>query len=84
MVYAVLGKPITNGEIPFYCNEFFYSCLRAWHLTKMWGLANGAIGWANESQEYIDAITTLESESNRMEQEEMEAANKKATSKTKG
>lgn len=57
-----------------YLDEFFWSCLHAWNMTKMWGLANGtATGWNNEPIEYIDAITILESESNKCDQEEMEA-----------
>jgi len=47
----------------------------------MWGNANGGIGWANEASEYVDAISVLESESNKMEQEEMEARMAKAKAK---
>ena len=39
----------------------------------MWGLANGNIGWANEPSDYIEAITIIESESNKIQQEEMDA-----------
>lgn len=60
-------------------NEEFYTALRAWHLTKTWGLANGNVGWANEDADYIEAISAIENEQNAMENEEMD----KATSKNK-
>lgn len=50
--------------------------MEAWQLTKVWGLANGNIGWANEPRSYIEAITILESESNKVQIEEMEAKRK--------
>jgi len=43
-------------------------------MTKMWGLANGNIGWANEPSDYIEAITIIESVSNQIQQEEMDAS----------
>jgi hypothetical protein len=73
------GKAITAREIPNYCNEYFYSVMEKYQFTKYWGLANGN-GWANEPFEYLDAITAIESEDNRIQAEEMEKNNpKKAT-----
>lgn len=54
----------------------FYSALRYWQYTKLWGLAHGGEGWANEPIPYIDAITALESESNSIENEEMDKKTK--------
>jgi hypothetical protein len=71
-VYAACGVPIKNKEIPEYVNDTFYSALEHWYKTKLWGLANGGIGWANEPIGYIDAITLLEAEKNAIENEEME------------
>lgn len=84
VVTAAAGVAIKNGEIPMYLNEFFFSCLNAWNLTKMWGNANGNIGWANEPSEYIEAISILESESNKIDQEEMEARMAKIKQGNKG
>lgn len=64
-------------QVKDYVNEDFYSALQAWQLTKMWGLANGNVGWANEPIEYIDSISILESEQNAMEAEEMGTATSK-------
>lgn len=58
-------------EVKEYCNEYFFSCLDRWILTKMWGLAHGG-GWADEPLEYILAISILESEQNKMEKEDMD------------
>jgi hypothetical protein len=82
IVFAACGIPIKNKEIPFYVNETFYSALERWYTTKLWGLANGYIGWANEPSDYIDAITTIESEKNAVEVEEMEKKMKPKTEST--
>lgn len=50
--------------------------MEKWALTKMWGLPNGC-GWANEPSEFIDAITALESEQNKMEKEQMDKMKEK-------
>lgn len=68
---VVDGESIREKDIPLYVNEFFYSAIERWALTKMWGLAHNK-GWADEPVEYINAITVLENEQNKMEQEEME------------
>jgi hypothetical protein len=64
-------------EVENYVNDTFYYALQYWQLTKMWGMANGSTGWANEPIEYIDAITALESEQNAIEAEEMEKIHSK-------
>lgn len=71
IVTAACGIPIKNRDIPKYVNEVFWSALERWYYTKLWGLANGN-GWANEPVDYIEAITTIESEKNAIEIEEME------------
>jgi hypothetical protein len=63
-------------------NEEFYTALRAWHLTKTWGLANGNVGWANEDADYIEAISAIDNEQNAMENEAMENATSKNKMKT--
>jgi hypothetical protein len=57
--------------------------MEKWQLTKMWGLANGAVGWANEPSIYIEAISILESENNKIESEEMEKSSASAKSSVK-
>jgi hypothetical protein len=76
------GKVIRAYEVAQYMTEYFYSALQAWQLTKMWGLAHGA-GWANETVEYVEAISILESESNKMEQEEMDKRSEEMKNKSK-
>jgi hypothetical protein len=74
----VVGDTVVRaGDLQKYCDETFYSAMEVWGMTKAWKLANGAIGWANEPMEYIQAITILESESNAIQQEEMEARQEK-------
>jgi hypothetical protein len=57
--------------------------MEKWQLTKMWGLANGSVGWANEPSTYIEVISILESESNKIDSEEMEASSASAKSSVK-
>lgn len=71
---AAEGVPILGYQIEEYCNQDFWNAMHAWTLTKRWGLANGNIGWANEPIEYIEAITILDSISDEMENEQIEAA----------
>ena len=78
------GKPIRDGDIASYFTEFFYSALEKWQLTKLWGLANGSVGWANEPIIYIETISILESENNKIESEEMEANAARASSGISG
>ena len=76
-VTAEYGVRIKNKDIPYYVDEYFYSALNAWQMTKLWGLAHGErLGWAEEPLEYIDAITILESENNKWEAEEREKKTK--------
>lgn len=79
MVFNDNGKSmiIKAGDVAKYCDEYFFSCLERWALTKMWGLAHGQ-GWANEPVEYINAISVLENEQNMMEGEQIEATKAKA------
>lgn len=70
-VFAAHGKAIKAHEIEKYCDETFYSALEKWVLTKMWGMPHGG-GWAEEPVDFMDAITTLESENNAIEAEEMD------------
>jgi hypothetical protein len=72
---VVDGDAIREKDISTYVNEFFYSAMERWALTKMWGLAHGK-GWADEPIEYINAISVLENEKNKMENEEMEKRQK--------
>ena len=72
MIFAAEGVPIKVKDIPFYMDEFFWSALHAWSMTKEHGLANGNAGWANEPTEYIDAISAINSAHNEVEREEME------------
>ena len=74
---------IRAGEVQGYCNDYFFSCLERWALTKMWGLAHGK-GWANEPIEYIQAISILENEQNLLEHEEIEKRSAETKSKTAG
>lgn len=73
---------IRAGDVEKYCDEYFFSCLERWALTKMWGLAHGR-GWAEEPIEYINAISILENEQNMIEGEEIEAAKEKSKSSSK-
>ena len=75
---VVDGTIVRADELQKYCDETFYSAMEAWGLTKIWGMANGSIGWANEPTDYVRAITVLESESNAIQQEEMEERQNKA------
>lgn len=75
-VVAYEGVAIKAGEIASYVNDEFWDALYVWNMTKMWGLANGTIGWANEPQWYIETITAMESAHNMAENEEMAARNK--------
>jgi hypothetical protein len=68
---TVDGTIARDRDIPTYVNEYFYSCMEKWALTKMWGLAHNK-GWADEPVEYINAISVLENEHNKIEAEEME------------
>lgn len=52
--------------------------LQYWQYTKLWGMANGQIGWAHEPIDYIEAITALEAEQNAMEQEQMDKHSNKS------
>lgn len=70
-VLAYEGTVVRAEEVKEYCDEYFFSCLDKWILTKMWGLAHGK-GWAEEPLEYISVISILESEQNKMEKEEMD------------
>ncbi len=76
-VGAYCGIAVYADTVEDYVNNEFYYALQYWQMTKMWGLANGNNGWANESFDYIDAITALESEHNAMENEAMEEASSK-------
>jgi hypothetical protein len=78
---AVDGQPITFGKIKEYCDEYFFSCLERWAYTKMWGMAHGGRGWADEPVEYVQVISILDSEQNRIEKEDMDK--KMAASKAK-
>lgn len=73
---AACGVAVRAKDIEGYCDEAFYSALEMWFRTKLWGLAHGG-GWATEPIDYIDAITALESENNRMEAEEIDSKTKK-------
>jgi len=70
------GIIIRAKDLQSYCDEYFFSAMEKWALTKMWGLPNGC-GWANEPSEFIDAITALESEQNKMEKEQMDKMKEK-------
>lgn len=80
---AFEGEAIPAKDIPYYIDEYFYSCLYRWNLTKMWGLAHGK-GWAEEPMEYILVISALESEQNLMEKEEIDKKTASLNSKTSG
>jgi hypothetical protein len=69
---VVGGVVVRAGELRNYCDETFYSAMEHWGMSKTWGLANGSVGYGNEPLDYIRAITVLESESNVIQQEEME------------
>lgn len=69
---AVDDVIVCDQDIPKYMTEYFYSCMERWALTKMWGTAHNR-GWADEPLEYIQAISTLENEYNKVQNEEMEA-----------
>lgn len=56
--------------------------MERWALTKMWGMAHNK-GWADEPVEYINAITALENEQNKMEYEEMERRRSEQEAKAK-
>lgn len=71
ILYTAHGVIIRADEVANYCDETFYSALEKWALTKMWGMPHGG-GWAEEPVDFIDAITTLESEQNAIEAEEIE------------
>jgi hypothetical protein len=81
------GEVITWDDIPKYLDETFYSAVERWYYTKLWGLANGNIGWANEPKDYMDVITLIESEQNAIEHEEttkrMEESKKKSSAPKK-
>jgi len=79
---AICGEVLTWNDIPKYLDETFYSALEKWYYTKTWGLANGKVGWANEPKAYIDAITVIENEKNKVEAEEMEAHSAKMREKS--
>ncbi len=74
-VDIVEGTIVRNRDIPFYCSpermELVSEAITLWHRTKKWGLANGAIGWANEPKGYIEAISIIESENDNLEREQM-------------
>jgi hypothetical protein len=74
---------IRAGEVKEYCNEYFFSCIEKWALTKMWGLAHGSRGWADEPIEYIQAISILDNEQNLIEHEEIEKRNEEIKNKSK-
>jgi hypothetical protein len=65
-------------------DETFFSALDKWYHTKLWGLANGSVGWANEPADYMDAITLIENEKNTIEVEEMEKRTASMNNKSKG
>lgn len=85
LVGAFCGVPVYADTIEDYVNDEFYFAFQYWQYTKMWGMANGNIGWGNEPLEYIDAITALETEQNTIEHEEMDkVSSKNKIADTKG
>lgn len=82
-IVAVDDTIVYDRDIPKYVDEYFYSCMERWALTKMWGLANSG-GWAEQPVEYINAISTLENEYNRIESEEIEKKSSSAKSSSAG
>lgn len=79
LVYAACGVAIRAKDVETYCDETFFSALEKWFLTKLWGLARAG-GWADQPIDYIEAITAIESENNRIENEEMAAKTSKNVS----
>ena len=85
LLCEINGEPVKvkRRDIKKYVEtESFQIALQYYNNTKLWGLPNGNIGWANEPAIFMEAITALEFESKAMEHEEMEAMQNK--SKTKG
>ena len=80
---AYYGEAITWNDIPKYLDETFYSAIERWYYTKLWGLANGGIGWANEPIDYMEAITLIEAEQNTIENEEATKRMQEAEKKNK-
>jgi hypothetical protein len=74
------GVVVRADEIADYCNEYFWSAVHAWSMTKTWGMAFSG-GWAEQPVEYLDAITAIEYAQNEWESEQME---KQKTASTKG
>ena len=81
---AYYGDVITWNDIDSYFDDTFYSAMEVWQLTKTWGMANGSLGWGNEPRDYIEAITTLESESIKVENENMKKSMEKSNPSSKG
>jgi hypothetical protein len=75
---------VTFGDIEKYCDEYFFSCVERWALTKMWGNAHGARGWADEPMEYVNVISIIENEQNAIEREDMEKKMAESKAKTGG
>ncbi len=76
LALAKYGVKVKNKEIADYCDDYFFSALHAWYMTKTWGMAFKG-GWAEQPLEYMEAITTIESVHNEIESEESEARAKR-------
>jgi hypothetical protein len=70
-------------DIDLYLDDFFYSALHAWYITKTWEKFAFIGGWAENPMDYIDSITALESVYNEFEQEQMEKQRKESENKRK-
>ena len=77
---AKYNTVVYNREIKDYCDDFFFSAMHAWYMTKTWGMAFSG-GWAEQPYEYLEAITAIEGAHNEVENEEMEKSKKQNSSK---
>lgn len=84
IIGAFCGVVVKNKEVDKYVNDFFYAALESWYYTKLWGLANGNVGWANEPLQYVQAITILESEQKAIEAEQHEKMMEESKKKSAG
>lgn len=76
MVDAWYDTIVFYKDIPSYLDDYFYSALYAWWMTKTWGTGFTG-GWTEWPCEYLDAITAIENAHNEVESEEMEKKMKK-------